>query len=338
MGAFFSIFFLLTYGDDLKQRRIRIWFIFALSAGAWFVSLPAFATVSVAQTNVSAHAIYANEVTRTSIPITNYTYYYLTTNGSTFNATDSYYNLSTTKQLLPVNTIVFLSPSGGTHPGSTTPAGRYLIAKFVTMPGYPNITNVGPGIYQVHMHASSNSIGGVQLYEQLWIENPQDSNIFMVGQTQLSNQLQIGNAEYTDTFSNNQSIAIPTNDRFALYVFANMTTAASNNNNVTLYFGDGNNPHVSVPFGIPASLNHLAFNNVSSTAMSNTITSYTAMNTSAYSEHPLNQVGFWVYFTFWSFIMAVHALILYLLIMHKFKELANEGLNQADNPMETQFK
>lgn len=132
---------------------------------------------------------------------------------------------------------------------SGTEAGIFRVANFITPAGEPGLKVLTSGIYQVHIHASSN--GSAELFSQVWIMGQSDAghndnDIYMIGQTPLTHTLTLEQGVYTGSFYSNQSYSIPASDRVAVYIYANVT-AFSVPLNVTIYEGGGANPHLTLP-------------------------------------------------------------------------------------------
>lgn len=188
---------------------------------------------------------------------TSYTYYYFQPVNSLYNSTDHYYKMGATNYNSITN-LTFLLPNV---------PGHYEIAKFITNSTSPNQSIYTPGIYQVHVHAATNNNtpGGVQLYSEVWIMGPNDNNLYMIGRTALTPQLQANDSEYISNFYNNQTIATNASNRLAVYLFANYTASFGTPANVFLYLGQYANPHLSVPTAYHGTSNTIQAIQLSST-------------------------------------------------------------------------
>ena len=223
---------------DLKEsastfKKTRPIFLLAIAIAAWITSIalfttPAYTTILTPNYNVTT--------TNMGNSIVSYSYYYLQPTNSMFNANDFFYNLGTTNynSLTTIHTVL---PADN---------GQFKIAQFITNASAFSQNRITPGLYQVHIHASSNESSTIWLYSQIWLITPNDNNLFMIGQTSLSHTLSLTDSEYISNFYNNYTIGINSTDRLAIFIFANQTTFGSPGN-VILYIGALSNPHLSVP-------------------------------------------------------------------------------------------
>jgi hypothetical protein len=177
---------------------------------------------------------------------TTYTYYYFSPANSLYNISDQFYTLQDYPYYNTMNTLGF------TNLTTKVPAenGHYKIAQFITNAFEPNIATFTKGIYQVHLHSADNfssSLSDVALYTQVWVVGNNDDNLFMLGQSGLSQTLQDNDTEYISNFYLNQTTLLNPTDRLAIFVFANIISGFGNPANVSLYMGGVDNSHISVP-------------------------------------------------------------------------------------------
>jgi hypothetical protein len=246
IAFFFAYLYIHEEKNQLLFKLLYFGVSLAFVTGVLFFNYNlASTTCSVLPSNQTSHL--SNITTHVVVPLsctptynTSYSYYYLTPSNSPYNLTDHFYNLTTSNYGSYTN-LTFEIPAE---------TGHFKIAQFITNSTRPDKSEFTTGIYQVHLHAGSNvstSLSHIQLYVQVWLVAPNDNNIYMLGQTPLSQQLQGEDTEYIMNFYNNQTTITSASDRLALFIFANETDSFGNPSNVSLYMGGFANPHLSVP-------------------------------------------------------------------------------------------
>jgi|SRR5579872_590275 len=195
--------------------------------------------VQVTNTTIPSYSVNYKTISQCTLNSTvGYEYFYLDPTNSMYNLTDSFYELDTKPYGTFTNLTFKLPPA----------SGHYKIAQFITNAIEPNQNVYPKGLYQVHIHAGTNdTTSTVHLYSQLWAIGANDNNLFMIGETPLSQALQQNDTEYLNNFFNNQTFIFNKTDRLALFVFANYTASFGSPANVSLYIGQSANPHVSIP-------------------------------------------------------------------------------------------
>jgi len=265
------VFALFYVFEDKKHAVMRDIFLIA-ALGFVYMALVFNPNITTSTTSTLTPAYSAVMTNSTNINYaTSYAYFYLSPSQSAFNATD------------PFNALDAFQYGIYTGLSNTLPAdnGHFKLAQFITYDPL-GLSTLSKGIYQIHLHASSDENSVDQLYSQLWVVAPNDNNFYMVGQTPLSQQLNGQDEEYVANFYNNQTTIVSPADYLALFVFINQTTFGSPDT-ITLYMGGIANSHVSLPTTVSTSANQITFY-----PSTNTITSlnetYGSNNTISFSQ------------------------------------------------------
>lgn len=254
MVLFEIAFFLILIGwaviaYTLKYIKGSVVGVVAMSIPIMFAVLGYQAMPFVAGGNTTIPIYCTNPIMPNTTTV--YNYYYMTNTISTFNATDTYYTLNAFPPAT-LNTIHYTITTNAAHKVTPSNAGHYELAQYVTNATAIVSNIIYPGWYQVQLYATANS-QYVQLYSQFWILTPSNNHRFMIGKSDLSQQVQNSTSpgEYTTSFFNNQTIDEHEPYRLAIEVFANLSANTANDVGIYLYMSWINNSHVAIPTTVP---------------------------------------------------------------------------------------